>query len=185
MLTAPQIRTIKMAQRQAGLPDADYREALATATGLADCTSSKDRRLGDEHFDRVLSYLEAIYWRSVHLGTALARRRSDPFQTEGYWAAKNQSGNTSRDRHTDRDLQAEISRLESFLQLAGKGGSYLAAIRAKTGEGWPYLAALRRTVKAASAAAQERLSQATADVNHRRNQAAQRAGGVRVYELKR
>jgi hypothetical protein len=181
MLTTAQIRLVKMAQRAAGLSEADYHAALATASGLPSCTTSKDPRLGDEQFDRFMGYAEAIYWRALdQAGTK--PRPTAPFLKRGYWAAKNPAGNTSRDRHADAQLQAAIRKAESYLQLAGKGTGYLAAIRAKTGDGWPYLAALKRTVKAESAA-QERLRESRADHEQGQQIAANRAGAGRVYTL--
>ena len=183
MFTAPQIRLVKMAQRAAGLAEADYHAALAAATGLADCASSKDPRLGDEQFDRVMGYFEAIFWRAYDQATAKPRLAA-PFLKRGYWAGKNPSGNTSRDRHADAQLQRDISKAESYLQLAGKNAGYLAAIRAKTGDGWPYLHALKRTVKAESERAQERLRQSATDHHTGQQLAAGRAGAGRVYQLR-
>jgi len=69
MLSRPQQILLKRAQAEAALPDPDYRSAIATISGMADCRSSKDPRLTDRHVDNLLSYLEAIHWRQVDAGT--------------------------------------------------------------------------------------------------------------------
>lgn len=65
MLSRPQQILLKRAQRQAGVDDAEYRDTLESLCGVR---SSTDERMGDEHLDVMLSYLEAIYWRTVKSG---------------------------------------------------------------------------------------------------------------------
>jgi len=65
MLSRPQQILLKRAQREAGLPDDEYRDALQTVTG---CRSSKDPQLTDRHLDLLLGYFEAIHWRKVDAG---------------------------------------------------------------------------------------------------------------------
>ena len=65
MLTNPQKAILKRAQREAGLADADYRDALQTVAG---CRSSTDPILTNRHLDKLLAYLEAIHWHAVDAG---------------------------------------------------------------------------------------------------------------------
>ncbi len=143
MISNAQKSLIKRAQRAAGLTDAEYREALATVTGFPDLTSSTDSRLGDHHVDRLLGYLEAIYWRRPEAD----RKWSPIFKRQGYWAAKN-AGRSSRERWQDDRVQADIRALETALQRAGCAPAYLAGIRRKAGGDWGYRSALRRTLEA-------------------------------------
>jgi hypothetical protein len=55
---------LKRAQAQAALDDADYREAIATVSGITDCRSSTDARLSDRNVDILMAYFEAIYWKN-------------------------------------------------------------------------------------------------------------------------
>lgn len=187
MLTPSQIRLVKMAQRLAGLGDADYRDAIATATGLADCTSSKDPRLGDDQFDRVMSYLEAIYWRAVDTRAELRTPNSEfrprqPFLRRGYWAAKNRAGNTSRDRYSAEELQARCTAAETELRsLHLKPAGWFAEVRRRTGPGWPYFAALQRTLTSLRRASEQQ----DETLRAQRLARAARASGSRVYVLKR
>ena len=65
MLSRPQQILLKRAQREAGLSDDEYRDALQTVTG---CRSSTAPALTDRHLDKVLAYFEAIHWRNVDAG---------------------------------------------------------------------------------------------------------------------
>lgn len=57
-MTNPQIRLIKMAVRQLGIDDADYRTALRSIAGVDSC---KD--LTEVGFEDVLAWLESCGWR--------------------------------------------------------------------------------------------------------------------------
>lgn len=141
MLTNPQKALLKRAQRAAGLPDDEYREAIATVTGMDDCRSSTDPRLTDAHLDRLMAYLEAIQnRREAAMGGGTAAPAT-------YWQGKNPKGCTSRDRHGSAALEGAIRRLEAAMQARGKGPAYLASIQAKTGRTWAYVGALNRTLK--------------------------------------
>ncbi len=147
MLTNPQKSLLKRAQRQAGLPDDEYRQALADVTRLPLIHSSKDPRLTDAHLDALLSYFEAIYWRKVDaIELHPPCNHTSVFQQRGYWAAKNTRGNTSRDRHTATDLAAEIHTLEQQMYSAGKSFQYCQAIRNRVPDLRTYAAALKRTL---------------------------------------
>lgn len=156
MLTKPQIWTIKAAQRQAGIRDDEYRQTLAELFGV---NTSKDPALGDDAFDVLMSYFEAIYWRGVDSGALQPPcTGKETFRQRGYWAAKNPAGNTSRDRYAGDALHEEIEEAESRLVILGFGQSYLSAIRHRVcGESnspprlRAYLAALNRTLKAKEA----------------------------------
>ncbi|MGA3269350.1 MAG: hypothetical protein ABSE16_21365 [Verrucomicrobiota bacterium] len=155
MLSRPQQILLKRAQAEAALPDPDYRSAIATISGMADCRSSKDPRLTDRHVDNLLSYLEAIHWRQVDAGTLQASFKSNAiFRQRGYWAAKNTAASTSRDRYVDRSVAREVADLERQLQELGCGLRYLEAIRANMQRGGKpfsqvkYAGALKRTLAA-------------------------------------
>ena len=153
MLSRPQQILLKRAQREAGLSDADYRDALQTVTG---CRSSTAPALTDRHLDKLLGYFEAIHWRAVDAGmlqpsgsvTAIFRRR-------GYWAAKNTRQETSRDRFTHLNLGQEIADMEDKLATLGFGPLYCAGIRKNVTKGREdvhalhlYRTALERTLNA-------------------------------------
>lgn len=144
MVTRAQQILLKRAQAAAGVDDGDYRDMIATVSGLADCRSSKDPRLTDEHLDKLLAWLEVYYWRQ----SDLIRRPSDVFRTPGYWVTKNRKGNTSRDRFNQRSEVDLISALEAELGELGYGDTYCAAIRRSVGaRNRAYIAALTRTLE--------------------------------------
>lgn len=154
MLSRPQQILLKRAQQEAALADADYREAIATVSGMADCRSSTDRRLTDGHMDGLLGYFEAIHWRKVDAGELQSACKPDAvFRQRGFWAGKNRRGNTSRDRYVQRDLSAQIQSLEQELHELGYGLKYCQAIQQKLRVNGvfsqaAYLGALSRTLKA-------------------------------------
>ena len=150
MLSNPQKALLKTAQRQIGLADEEYRDLLALVSGMPDCRSSKDDRLTDEHLDKLMSFLEAIYWRMVDVGTMQHTFKPNAaFRQRVFWAARNKRGNTSRDRYTETNIQDKITDLEATLAQFGCQPSYFASIRAKIGQsGRAYAAALARTLKA-------------------------------------
>lgn len=158
MLSRAQQVILKRAQRQAGISDDEYRDALEHWAGVRTSTAPE---LTDEHLDLLLSYIEAIYWRGVSAGRLQPPcKPSEPFQKPGYWAAKNPSGNTSRDRYTVEALNEAIAILEH--QLTGEFGcqpGYFHSIKSKVipaarlNMTWPqglvkYRAALERTLTA-------------------------------------
>lgn len=153
MLTRPQQILLKRAQRQAGLSDEEYRDALET---VASCRSSKDSRMTDRHLDIVLAFIEACFWRSVDIGELQPPCRPDAvFQRRGYWAAKNTRQETSRDRFTNSNLGQDIASLERELAALGFGVEYCATIRRNVTKGRSdahalhlYRAALGRTLRA-------------------------------------
>jgi hypothetical protein len=153
MLSRPQQILLKRAQREAGLPDDDYRDALETIAG---CRSSTSPALTDRHLDTLLAYFEAIHWRGVDAGTLQPSCSATAvFRQRGYWAAKNTRQETSRDRFTGENLGQAIADLEDRLAALGCGKGYCAAIRANVCKGREdaralhlYRAALERTLKA-------------------------------------
>jgi hypothetical protein len=158
MLTRPQQILLKRAQQQAGVADEEYRDTLERFCGVR---SSTDPRMGDEHLDIVLSYLEAIYWRGHDAGHLPAPCKANaPFLQRGYWASKNPKHNTSRDRYNADELNVEIAALEGQLgREFGCGPGYFSAIKdkvipeARRHMVWPaglvkYKAALERTLEA-------------------------------------
>jgi hypothetical protein len=152
MISRAQQILIKRAQREAGLPDSEYREALQAATG---CRSSTDPRLTDRHVDLVLAYIEAIFWLAVDIGQLQAPcSPSAVFRKRRFWASKNPANSTSRDRYVLADLGGKIAAAESALAALGFGPAYCEAIRSKVahGEAGPmadrmYLIALERTLR--------------------------------------
>jgi hypothetical protein len=153
MLTRRQQILLKRAQREAGLDDADYRDALETVSGFR---SSTDPEMTDRHLDLVMGYFEAIHWHKVDHGALQPSCRPDAvFRQRGYWAKKNTRRETSRDRYTGTNLGREIAALESSLKGFGFGAGYCAAIREKVTRGrndahaqYLYKAALERTLRA-------------------------------------
>lgn len=153
MLSNPQKSLLKRAQREAGLLDDDYRDALQMIAG---CRSSTSPALTDRHLDKLLAYFEAIYWRALDAGTLQpARSAAAVFRQRGYWQAKNTPHETSRDRFTGVNLREEIAALESKLAAIGYGGGYCDGIRRKVTSGRTdehalhlYRAALARTLNA-------------------------------------
>ena len=153
MLSRAQQILLKRAQREAGLSDADYRDALFAVTGYRSSTAPA---LTDRHLDALLSYFEAILWLAVDKGTLQPScSASAIFRQRGYWAAKNTRQETSRDRFTGLNLSREVSALERQLQTLGFGSEYCASIRQKSTHGRNdarglhlYRAALARTLNA-------------------------------------
>jgi hypothetical protein len=152
VLSNPQKSLIKRAQRQARLNDDDYRDVLQTVSG---CRSTTCPQVNNRHCDKILAYIEAIYWRKVDQNELT--HAGDPravFQQRGYWSQKNTKQETSRDRYTQADASTDIEHLESDLAALGYGPSYCAGIRQTVTKGATnpralntYAAALRRTLK--------------------------------------
>ena len=94
-------------------------------TNYSICGTDPFTRLTDAHLDNLLSYFEAIYWRKVdianwHLqcpGNGLAAI----FKSRGFWANRNQTNNTSRDRFVGRSMQEQANALEAELAELGYG----------------------------------------------------------------
>lgn len=153
MLSNAQKQLLKRAQREAGLSDEDYRDALELVAG---CRSSTSPDFTDRHLDKCLAYFEAIYWRGIDAGTLQpAGSRRAVFQQRGYWAAKNTPRETSRDRFNQSNLGQSIADLEGKLASLGFGSGYCAAIREKATHGRNdahalhlYRTALQRTLTA-------------------------------------
>ena len=155
MLTRPQQILLKRAQREAAIPDAEYRDAVALFSGHANCRSSKDHRLGDRHLDLLMAYFEAIFWRRVDGGGGevlpILRKNNAVFRRRGFWAAKNPRGNTSRERFAAGATEQKIAAAEEELLARGHIPGYLTAIRDRTGpRDRFYLAGLSRTLRAGS-----------------------------------
>lgn len=151
MLSRAQQILLKRAQHQAAVSDEQYRDLLEIVSGAR---SSTDRRMSDEHVDKVLAFLERCYWTGVETGDlpGPSGHRNPVFRVKGYWAEKNCQGQTSRDRFAGRQRTGEIEGLEGRLAALGYGDGYCARIRRNTRRGDPgddsrYLAALRRTLK--------------------------------------
>lgn len=152
MISSRQKMLIKRAQRQAGLEDAEYRDALAAVCG---CTSCTDASFTDRDVDRSLAFFESIYWRKVDAGQLQAGSGSSAvFRQRGFWASRNTSASTTRDRFAASAALARISSLEQRLAGLGFGQAYCHSIRTKAtaGEDSPaalnrYSAALLRTLR--------------------------------------
>jgi hypothetical protein len=152
MLSNAQKGLLKRAQKEAALPDEEYREALELIAGLH---SSTDSRLGDRHLDKLLAYFEAIFWRKVDSGELQPPCKANAvFQKRAFWAEKNKAGETSRDRYVLDGLQLRIAQIEHALADLGYGAKYCEAIREKVTTGRDdvralhhYRAALENTLK--------------------------------------
>jgi hypothetical protein len=155
MLSNPQKALLKRAQREAGLFDDDYRDALQMIAG---CRSSTSPSLTDRHLDKLLGYFEAIHWRAVDAGTLQPSCSATAvFRQRGYWSTKNTNQETSRDRFNQSNLGGEIASLERQMRELGLGTKYCATIRANVTKGRDdahalhlYRTALERTLKAKS-----------------------------------
>ena len=153
MLTNLQKSLLKRGQRQAALSDQEYREALELVTGFC---SSRHPDFTNRQLDTVLAYMEAIYFHKVDAGALQPPGSAAAvFRQRGYWAAKNNSQETSRDRHRDDNLGQGVAALEGRLAALGFGPAYCAAIRQKAAHGradergqYLYRAALERTLRA-------------------------------------
>ena len=153
MLTRPQQILLKRAQREAALPDDEYRDALEL---VSHCRSSKDHAMTDRHLDLLLGYFEAIHQRKVAAGELQPSCRPGAvFRQRGYWASKNTRQETSRDRFTHLNLGQAITDLERKLEDLGFGKSYCDSIRKNSTHGRTdahalhvYRAALERTLNA-------------------------------------
>ncbi len=133
MLSNAQKSLLKQAQRQAGIDDAEYRDTLQLLTG---CQSSTDPDFSNSDLDKVLAYFEAVYRRQVDTGRLPAPSgHKAVLSKEGFWAARNRRGNTSRDRHGYAGLTAELEALEHDLGELGYGPGYCAAIKQKVTHG--------------------------------------------------
>ena len=153
MLSRAQQILLKRAQRESGLSDDDYRDALEMIAG---CRSSKSPALTDRHLDKLLGYFEAIHWRAVDAG-ALQQSGSATavFRQPGFWAARNTNQEISRDRFTNVNSGRAVADLEKEMAALGFGQGYCASIRAKVTHGRDdahalhlYRAALQRTLNA-------------------------------------
>jgi hypothetical protein len=153
MLSNAQKSLLKRAQRQAGLSDAEYRDALELIAG---CRSSTSPALTDRHLDKLLAYFEAIYFRGLDAGKLQASCSGNAaFRQRGYWAAKNTNHETSRDRFNESNLGRSVADLERELNALGFGPGYCASIRRKATSGRDdahalhlYRTALERTLTA-------------------------------------
>ena len=162
MLSRSQQILLKRAQKQAALADDEYRDAIAIVSGMEDCRSSTDGRLTDRHCDNLLSYFEAIYWRKVDARALRHVFKPDAvFRKRGFWASKNPSGNTSRDRYAGNAIAQEVADLEACLTEYGCGLLYFQGIQQRMRRGGKdfslvqYAAALKRTLAAKQRAANQ------------------------------
>jgi hypothetical protein len=152
MITRFQKALVKRAQREAALPDEDYRDALHAVCG---CRSTTDPRMTDRDVDLVLAYMEAIYWRAVDSGTLQPVCNSNAvFAQRGYWAKKNPKTETSRDRFCKSQADGEIEELEREMAALGFGKRYCEGIKARVTQGrtdtravFQYKTALARTLE--------------------------------------
>jgi hypothetical protein len=152
MISRAQQILLKRAQRQAALSDGDYREALELIAG---CRSSKSPALTDRHLDKLLGYFEAIHWCAVDVGTLQPSGSATAvFRQRGFWAAKNNNQETSRDRFNGVKLGRSVAELEREMAALGYGQGYCTSIRKKVIQDRDdahalhlYQAALQRTLK--------------------------------------
>jgi hypothetical protein len=155
MLSRPQQILLKRGQKEAGLQDDEYRDALEMIAG---CRSSTSPAMTDRHLDKLLAYFEAIHWQGIDAGRLQPSRSLNAvFRQRDYWAAKNTNQETSRDRFNGSNQGQEIAALERQLAELGCHANYCAAIRQNATKGRTdaralhlYRTALERTLKAKS-----------------------------------
>jgi hypothetical protein len=155
MLSRAQQILLKRAEREAGLSNDDYRDALEMIAG---CRSSTSPALTDRHLDKLLGFFEAIHWRAVDAGTLQPSGSATAvFRQRGFWAARNTNQETSRDRFNGLNSGRAVADLEKEMAALGFGQGYCASIRTKVTHGRDdvhalhlYCAALQRTLKAKS-----------------------------------
>lgn len=149
MLSNPQKSLVKRAQRQAAVPEEEYRDMWRMVTSWQDCDTSTDPRLGDVHMDRMMGFLEAIFWRRVQEGALQPPSKANaPFQKEGFWATRNKAQSTSRDRYQKKRIGDSVQDLEARLLAAGYPPQKIAAIKEKMKchDQWALRSALHRTL---------------------------------------
>jgi hypothetical protein len=151
MISRSQQIALKRAQAEAHIDDVEYRDTLELLTGIDGCRSSKHPGLTDEHWDRLIAYMEAIFWRNVDAG--LLQPSGKPkamFRQRHFWSSRNFGGSNSRERYTSSSLDSQIEAVERELAGLGFGPGYFAGIRRRVGAAskFAYLAALQRTLKA-------------------------------------
>jgi hypothetical protein len=122
-LSKSQKMMVHMAKAACALEDAEYREVWSSL--FPGVTSSTDTRLGDEHFDLFMKYMEAIHWRKRNAGEV---GYSKVFQYPHYWKEKNTKASTSRDRHNLQEVQGDCDKLEQQIMALGFGHGYINAI---------------------------------------------------------
>lgn len=149
MLSNAQKSLVKRAQRQADVPEEEYRDMWRMVTGWQDCDTSTDPRLGDVHMDRMMGFLEAIFWRRVQEGALQPPSKANaPFQKEGFWATRNKTQSTSRDRYQKKRIADSVQDLEARLLATGYPPQKIAAIKGKLRyhDEWALRSALHRTL---------------------------------------
>lgn len=149
MLSNPQKSLVKRAQRQADVPEEEYRDMWRMVTSWQDCDTSTDPRLGDVHMDRMMGFLEAIYWRHVQEGTLQpASKANAPFQKEGFWKNRNKAQSTSRDRYQKQRITESVEDLKVKLMKAGYPVQNITALerQLRYHNQWALKSALHRTL---------------------------------------
>jgi len=162
-LSKSQKAFVHMAKAACALEDAEYREIWATL--FPGITSSADKALGDEHFDKFMKYTEAIYWQMRREGKAYSCK---VFSRPHYWTEKNEAGNTSRDRHALEVVQGHCQELERELLGMGFRHSYCNAISRRVlganpqvNDWYKYRNALSRTIASKRLAKEEEEKEVT------------------------
>jgi hypothetical protein len=152
MISRPQRILVKRAQKEAGLPDEEYRAALQT---VCQCSSTTDPRMTDRDVDVILAYFEAIYYRAVDAGILQpVCKLNAVFQQRGYWAKKNPKAETSRDRFCKSQVDSEVDEMERAMAELGFGKKYCDGIKERVTQGrsdarslFQYKTALSRTLE--------------------------------------
>ncbi len=142
----------RLERTRVGQTHSHYREWLGTVCG---CNSSTDPRLGDHSLDTLLALFEAIHWRKVDAGQLQPSCKATAvFRQRGFWKARNNRAENSRDRYVERSLTEQIEELEKEFAALGCGPHYCETIRqrATSGRGGTqalhsYLHAMKRTLK--------------------------------------
>jgi hypothetical protein len=134
-LTKSQKIILHQAKRQAVLDDTEYRDLLEHIGGPG-VRSSTDPKLDNRHLDKILAFMEAIYWRKVDAGQV--EHEFNPkhtFRNRGFWAQRNTAQETTRDRFNTAELAAAIQELEAEAPQMGNHPNYIDAIKWKVTNG--------------------------------------------------
>ncbi len=143
MLTNRQKALLKRAQREAGIEDPEYRDALHM---IAQVRTSTAPELTDRHLDKLMALFEAECWYHRDAGALPPPGPNSVFRARGFWAQRNTAASTTRDRFIAARMTNDIASLKARLAAMGYGDHYCQAITAKCRTPAAQRRALERTL---------------------------------------